>query len=195
MLCSPTPGQLYPGTVRAGTEPTLVPLGPGLDAVCSGQVLRSGAGLALQLWARLPHSVGVTAASSELGWPHCVMLLDPRAGGRQALSESPSHHIHLIDFSPPGAQLDLLRAVTSLDAAIHVLPGHHGRMQCCRCSTFSMCTAPPNGLIPSATTPSVPPWGPLIPSDPRRTDALLYGPERDKSILTPGVWWAQCSRS
>lgn len=106
MLCSPTPGQLYPGTVRAGTEPTLVPLGPGLDAVCSGQVLRSGAGLALQLWARLPHSVGVTAASSELGWPHCVMLLDPRAGGRQALSESPSHHIHLIDFSPPGAQLD-----------------------------------------------------------------------------------------
>lgn len=33
-------------------------------------------------------------------------------------------------------------------------------MQCCRSSAFSVCIAPPKGLVPSATTSSVPPLGP-----------------------------------
>lgn len=88
----------------------------------------------------------------------CFWILEQEAGRSSrrppAITSTPlSSHLPVLSWT-------LLHAVTSLDAAIHVLSGHHGKMQCCRSSAFSMCIAPPKGLIPSATTSSVPSLGP-----------------------------------
>lgn len=190
LLCSPVPGQLYPGTVspRASAEPTLVPVGLGLDAMCSraDAQVRSRAGSAVM--SKAACGTGVAAASSELGWPHSVVLLDPRAGGRQVLSETPSHHIHPVEFSPPSAKLDPA-ACSDLSGCSHSCAAGAPRedavlqelrflhVHCTTKGTDSQCH---HFICPFSGTP--------IPF------MDLYGPEREESILTPEAWWAQCSR-